>query len=194
MSKKNSITTCDYINFIDATEKGKELMRREKTEMLGLYIIVAINTGLRVSDLLQLKYEDLRKQSHVIRERKTNKAKEFKINTSIQLAIHRIDRNAGGGFHSPRGFVFKSQKGSVISVQHLNVLLKENAFPHLLATHCISTHSLRKTFGRRVYDNNNRSEDALNYLSKLFNHSSVAITRCYLGITKQELNNIYDNL
>ena len=92
-----------------------------------------------------------------------------------------------------KGEVFKSQKNVVISTQHLNTLLKD-AFINLLPTHCISSHSLRKTFGRRIYENHNRSEEALIYLSELFNHSSSSTTRTYLGIKKEELNNIYLSL
>ena len=58
----------------------------------------------------------------------------------------------------------------------------------------ISTHSLQKAFGRRVWENNNESEKALLYLSDSFNHTSIAITRNYLGLRKEELNDIYMNL
>jgi integrase len=187
MSKKDSRTTCDFINFVEATEKGKELMKSNKSELIGFYIIVAINTGLRVGDVKRLTFEDLRKGVLKFKEQKTKKFKELTINVHIQKAFENLstkDRD---------GDIFKSQKNVVISTQHLNVLLKD-AFAYLLPTHCISSHSLRKTFGRRVYEKNNRSEDALNYLSELFNHSSISTTRKYLGIRQEELNNIYNNL
>jgi hypothetical protein len=53
---------------------------------------------------------------------------------------------------------------------------------------------MRKAFGRRVYFQNNESEKALMYLMDLFNHSSMAITKKYLGIRQEELDNIYMNL
>ena len=58
----------------------------------------------------------------------------------------------------------------------------------------ISSHSLRKTFGRQVWNNNGESDKALLYLSELFNHSSPAITKRYLGIRQEELDDIYMNL
>ena len=91
------------------------------------------------------------------------------------------------------GLIFLSQKNSVISTQQLNRLLKI-VFASLLPTHCISTHSLRKTFGRRVYENNGETEKALMYLSDLFNHSTIKETRKYLGIRQEELDDIYLNL
>jgi hypothetical protein len=56
----------------------------------------------------------------------------------------------------------------------------------------ISTHTWRKSFGREVWKRNNYSEASLVKLSQLFRHSSTAITRIYLSITKEEVENLYD--
>tara|TARA_R110002051_G_scaffold95783_2_gene165805 strand:- start:1493 stop:1696 length:204 start_codon:yes stop_codon:yes gene_type:complete len=58
----------------------------------------------------------------------------------------------------------------------------------------ISSHSLRKSFGRRVWENNGKSDEALTYLSEIFNHQSIAMTRKYLGIRADEIKDIYLNL
>jgi hypothetical protein len=55
----------------------------------------------------------------------------------------------------------------------------------------ISTHTWRKTFGREVWKRNGQTEACLVRLSSLFNHSSIAITRLYLSITKEEVDNLY---
>lgn len=184
MSKLNSRTTCDYINFVEAMQTGKQLMKEEKTNLVGFYIIVAINTGLRVGDIKRITFEDLSKGELKFKEQKTGKYKSLPLNENIQKAVEKLTTKRKAGE------VFKSQKNVVISTQHLNSLLK-NAFNNLLSTHCISSHSLRKTFGRRIYENHQRSEEALIYLSELFNHSSIQTTRTYLGLKKEELNNIY---
>ena len=58
-----------------------------------------------------------------------------------------------------------------------------------------SCHSLRKTFGRQVYNmNDNNSELALVKLMELFNHSSVAITKRYLGLRQEEILQTYECL
>jgi len=56
----------------------------------------------------------------------------------------------------------------------------------------ISSHTFRKTFGREVWRRNNYSEGSLVKLSQLFNHSSVGITRIYLSITKEEVDDLYN--
>jgi site-specific recombinase XerD len=79
----------------------------------------------------------------------------------------------------------------VYSIQSINRLLKV-IFKKEAKSLNISTHSMRKSFGRKVYENCGESEKALNYLSELFNHTSLSVTRRYLGIRQEELNNIYD--
>jgi site-specific recombinase XerD len=56
----------------------------------------------------------------------------------------------------------------------------------------ISTHSFRKTFGREVWKRNNYSEASIVKLSELFKHSSTSVTRIYLSITKEEINDLYE--
>ena len=58
-----------------------------------------------------------------------------------------------------------------------------------------SCHSLRKTFGRQVYNQNSENAElALVKLMELFNHSSVAITKRYLGLRQEEILQAYDSL
>jgi site-specific recombinase XerD len=54
-----------------------------------------------------------------------------------------------------------------------------------------STHNWRKTFVRKVWKSDGQSEASLLRLSSLFNHSSIAITRIYLSIIKEEVDNLY---
>ena len=60
-----------------------------------------------------------------------------------------------------------------------------------------STHSLRKTWARQIWEKENnagRGEMALLKLSEMLNHTAPNITRRYIGLRQQELGQIYDNL
>ena len=186
MSKKGSNTTADYIPFEKATVIGEKLLRDKKANRIGLYIIIAINTGLRISDLLQLRCEDMQDEKLNLIEKKTKKNRQIKINGSIRKAMSSLEIKAPD-------YLFLSQKGCPYTTQSLNRILKE-VFKKESTTLNISSHSLRKSFGRKVYENNGESEKALTYLSELFNHSNQGITRKYLGIRQEELNDIYDGL
>ena len=57
----------------------------------------------------------------------------------------------------------------------------------------VSTHTFRKTLGRRVMEVNNYSNESFVLLMELFGHSSMRITKRYLGIREQEIHNVYDS-
>lgn len=182
-------TTSDYLNFDTATRVAEKLMKGEGSKKtIGLYIAVSINTGLRISDVLNLKWSDLMsKDRFSIIEGKTKKRRAIAINENIKKALKHF---------APRDterLIFRSQKNTKFSRQQINRVLKQ-VFNKEAQKLNISSHSLRKTFGRRVYENNGESEKALIYLSELFNHTSMATTKRYLGIRQNELNNLYLNL
>ena len=78
-----------------------------------------------------------------------------------------------------------------ITIRAVNKQIKIHAYRAGVRGKRISTHTWRKTFGREVWKRNNYSEASLIKLSFLFNHSSTAITRIYLDITKEEVGDMY---
>ncbi|WP_083642919.1 tyrosine-type recombinase/integrase [Christiangramia flava] len=172
-----------YLDFDKAQGKGMRLIRSGENPTFGLLIICGVNLGLRISDLLELTFGELRHSEIDIKEKKTGKTRTLSINENIHQALQYFKGE------NPNFKAFRSRKGTIYSTQHVNRLIKQ----YFSGKH-ISSHSLRKTFGRRVYNNNGRSEDALMYLMELFNHSSMSLTKKYLGIRQQELRNIYMNL
>lgn len=182
---KTRKTKSDYVDYEKAMYIGGQLLKDPKSEMIGMYVITACNTGLRCSDILPLTFEQLRADTIKLSEMKTGKTREIAVNKHIHNAIQHFEGKTGN--------VFVSQKGGIVTIQHINRLLKD-VFKAESKKHNISSHSLRKSFGRRVYTNNNESEKALVYLMDLFNHSSLAVTKVYLGIRQEELNNVYLSL
>jgi len=181
--------TSDYLEYDIALNKGLKLLTDKKMCVFGFYIIFSINTGLRVSDIMQIKHSDLTADKIFLKEKKTKKAREISLNNvvrnSYQSMLSTLDlKNANIDNNS----VFLSQKGTVYRTQSINVILKTLFNTKRLQ---ISSHSLRKAFARKVYENMNESENALVLLSDIFNHSNIAITRRYLGIRQETIDNIY---
>lgn len=193
-SQKGKTFTADYIPYEKATLKGNELLYGERQPKIGFYIIFSINTGLRVSDVLSRRHSDLtglRAGEYLqVTECKTRKLREIQINDKIIEAYRQLTSKLEGRY-SPSDYIFTSRKGCTYATGSLNTILKKvfaGYAPH------ISTHSLRKSFGRHVYEMNGRSEDSLVKLSELFRHTCMAVTRRYLGIRREELGSIYMNL
>jgi integrase len=187
MSLKNSVTTSDYLNFDATLNKAMKIIKTDKNYKLGFLVVFGINTGLRISDILKLKVEDLNNDSISLVESKTNKKRVIKLNDNVKTAFNLLkERNP-----NIEGYVFTSNQNTIFSVQYINRVIKQMFGGKNLS---ISSHSFRKTFGRAVFLRNNETDKALLYLSELFNHSSPAITKRYLGIRQEELDDIYMSL
>lgn len=68
---------------------------------------------------------------------------------------------------------------------------------HIKSAKVFSSHSLRKTFGRRVWlqeCDRGRGDQALLLLCDVFGHSSIATTKRYLGIRQEEILSVYNSL
>lgn len=184
--------TSDYIPFETAFNKGRELLWSDKPE-IGFLIILGINTGLRISDMLARKHSDfmnLKTGDYLnIIEKKTGKVRRVKVNEYVYKAYQDLKKTLSR--INPDGFIFLSQKNKVFATVSVNRILKDE-FAGVAPT--ISTHTLRKTFGRRYYDSHGQTDYSLHILSDMFRHSNVALTRRYLGLRQDEFDNGYDSL
>jgi len=193
MSAKFSNTTADYLEWNEAMNLIRKLYDDNKVT-LSLYIGCSCFFGLRASDTLSLKWQDvLDKDELQLIEKKTQKKRDIKINT--QLRKHISDCYLRINPANLSEYMFLSQKGTVYSIQRINVILKGLKKQYNLKIKNFSSHSLRKAFGREVFvRSGSNAELSLVRLSQLFNHSNPSITRRYLGIAKEELMETYNIL
>lgn len=193
MSLKNSYTTSDYLQWDSATTLVRKLYR-DKNYRISLLIGCGIFFGLRISDLLRLTWNMLlnSEAKFVLTEKKTGKRREVKINKEFQKHIK--DCHEALYIENMDEPCFLSTKGKPYSVQWINHVLKELKDHYNLKIKHFSTHSLRKTFGRKVFESSDNAELALVKLMELFNHSSVSITKRYLGLRQEEILQTYDCL
>ena len=193
MSLKYSSTTADYLIWSDAMNLIRKLAK-DGNYKISLLIALGCFTGLRISDILSLRWiQILNVDEFTVIEKKTGKKRTIRLNSQLQEHIRECFKHINPiGINAP---VLVSQKGTVFSVQRINVILKQVKKKYKLKVKNFSCHSLRKTFGRQVYNmNSENSELALVKLMELFNHSSVAITKRYLGLRQEEILQTYDCL
>ena len=193
MSLKHTITTSDYIPWDTMLSLVQKLFRDGKYR-LSLIIGCGAFFGLRISDLRELTWSQLLDSDTItLNETKTGKRRTVKVNENYRKHILDCYNALGITDRSEKAFI--SRKGTIYSVQQVNRLLKDIKARYGLKIDHFSTHSLRKTFGRRVVEQaGTQSEMALIKLSEIFNHASPMVTRRYLGLRTQELNEVYDNL
>lgn len=193
MSAKHSFTTADYLPWNTMLALVRRLYKDGNYRM-SLLIACGSFFGLRISDLLTLTWEQILGESFSLNEKKTGKHREIKVNSGVREHIKECYDALG--IKNPKEKCFLNKYGGVISIQRVNVVLKEiKAKYGLMGVKHFSTHSFRKTFGRKVVEMaGENSEMALIKLAELFNHSNTAITRRYLGLRQQELREVYDSL
>ena len=193
MSLKNSYVTSDYIEWDTMLSLVRRLYR-DKEYRLSLLVGCGSFFGLRISDLLTLTWGMLLDgHSFIVVEKKTGKRREIKVNANFQK--HIVDCYKALNMQDKNEKCFISRKKVVYSTQRINVLFKSIKTQYGLKIEHFSTHSMRKTFGRKVVEAaGENSEFALIKLSELFNHADVMTTRRYLGLRSQELLETYDML
>lgn len=152
-----------------------------------LLFILGINSGLRISDLLSLQINEVKEQNRIIiREKKTGKIKDFPLSDTCKKAINEYLES----IDNQNNWLFKSKKGDrpITRVQAYRII--NQAARAIGIKEAIGTHTLRKTFGYWAY----KSGADVTRIQKLLNHSAPSITLAYIGITKDELDDIYINL
>ena len=172
-------------------ETMKKLLKQQNLRDYCLFV-VGINSGLRISDLLQLTISDVINQGKIkerirLREKKTNKFKDFPLSDKANNAIKDYLNTRNYTENEPlfmsrknKGFLLRQQAYKIINGVAKAVGIKEN----------IGTHTLRKTFGYHAYNNGYD----ITLIQKLFNHSSPSVTLRYIGITQDEMDDVYLNL
>lgn len=165
--------------------KIRRLLKDKPRDLLLLNL--GVNTGLRVQDILSLRVKQVRNVPLggriVVKEKKTQKQNIIIVNKLIFASLNAYFE----AFPEVRDedFVFKSRKGR-------NYPLTTYAVTQMVQRWCDSiglkinagAHSLRKTFcwmQRTVYGT------SWEQICERLNHSSPAITRRYLGIKKEEI-------
>lgn len=185
--------TSDYLEWNTAMSLIRKLFK-DKNYRMSLLLGCGCFFGLRISDILTLTWSMLLDDDKfTINEKKTNKRRTVKINSDFQQHIKQC--HDALRIKNDNEKCFLSQKKVVYSTQRINILFKEIKKKYNLKIEHFSTHSMRKTFGRKVFESAGENANmALMKLSELFNHSNVGITKIYLGIREQELLETYDLL
>lgn len=184
----------EYVQPIRDKKQLENMKRYLKEQNLRdwLLFVLGINSGLRISDLLQLTIDDIKGKDRItVREQKTHKTKDFPLSDTCKKAISEYLKITG----LTEGVLFPSRKNSgskgtgAISRQQAYDIIS-NAAKEVGIKDAIGTHTLRKTFGYHAY----KSGVGIEVIQKLLNHSAPSVTLRYIGITQEQLDDVYINL
>lgn len=160
-------------------------------------VVIGCNVGLRISDLLRIRFGDIDRQvkdgvtvGYVgLTEKKTKKFRLVTFNPTALAAVDRLhERNPD------HVYLFQATGNRIgnriqpVGASWVSKCLKD-VQQALELDYNLNTHSLRKTFGFHAYNNG----ADINVLQRLFNHSSVQETFIYIGITEERVRDVYLN-
>ncbi len=195
MALKGQSTKASYLEW-DSMLVLLQKLERDGQFKFELLIATGCYTGLRIGDLLKLRWVDvLNREELELTEGKTKKVRRIKINPNLGDIITRLHKKMNIADDNELLFINKTRT-KAINIQYVNRRLKEIASKYNLQmpANSTSSHLFRKTLGRHVWTLNNYSEKSLLLLSELFNHSSISVTKIYLGLKQEEIGDVYLNL
>ena len=187
---------------IEEASDGTPRMLACRNKMM---FIIGVNVGLRASDLRTLTWDFFFEQmpngnlkfrdGYSIRPKKTSKRNKYvhlRFNDAVKRVIKwYIDMYP---IDDVKDYVFMSRQGDdAISVDTMWRVIKNTAKEAGIKQN-IGSHSLRKSFCRRLYDNANDKSKALVVLQKILNHSSSLTTLSYIGITNDDMDDAFDSI
>lgn len=188
--------------------KSQPIKNLEKIEQLKQYylnrgdirdyalITLGLNTGLRIGDLLKLKWKDVydfkknRFKKHInLIEQKTQKQNFIALNKSAITCL-KVLKNSLENIDSEHYIIKSSQDvNKPIDRTQAFRIIKQGA-KSIGIEENISCHSMRKTFGYWAWKNGVPPVIIMN----IFNHSSIEITKLYLSIDQDDKDDVFMNI
>ena len=199
----NNMSINRWVHPIRSTEdinKCKEYLKNDFLSETGtkkmaagrdyLLFVLGINFGIRVSDLIRIKYSDIFLNGKYrdcvnVKEMKTKKIRTLYINESVRNAIDFYLTETGIKYN-PNDFLFVNcRTGKQITDRAVEIMIKR------VTKECgiegnYNTHSLRKTFAYHLYMRLQENGDplALPKVQKMLNHRNQIDTLRYLGLQR----------
>lgn len=185
------ITVDEFTAIITAIKEGFSYFSKEENKTkkfrrntrMAFALQLQANLGIRIGDVLSLTPGSFIPNGcggykiNIIEE-KTGKLRDFDVTPNVYDAIQSYSKENGIG-NDDLLFTIKVrglQKNLKIVSEHLGL---QN----------VSTHSFRKFYAMRMFENNDYNFEIVR---ELLQHSSVAVTQKYLGVTSKQVANAID--
>ena len=174
----------------------REFYLKDEPNMRNYVLIcLGVNSALRISDLLELKWKDVYNfkdenfKKHLITyEKKTGKETWIAINENARNGLQEYMKFLKK--ISGEDYIFKGKNNGGHLSRSQAFLIIKHAAGELNLENGISCHSMRKTFGYYAW----KCGTPPAVLMDIYNHSSYEITKRYLGIKQDDKDSVFLNV
>lgn len=183
--KTRPLQSDEFVNIIKHINTGFTFIKNDRIKVfrpkkyLALTFTIQATLGLRISDILKLTVSVFQKGKLENYEKKTNKLVYRDIpDNLIQIVLsYAVENNL-------------KLNDKICPVKDRNIRDQLSIVCDYLGYKDIGTHSFRKYFARTVYDNTGDLE----LVRVLLNHSTIAITQKYIGVSQERINEVSKSL
>lgn len=148
-----------------------------------MLVLLGLNTGLRIGDLLEIRVRDIRDVGYIVRrEQKTGKQTEIHFHPAVVAELNALAADRDGDellFQSP----WITHRREAISYKTAYAWINKAARAAGIKGP-VGCHTLRKTYGYWFY----RQYGDVAALMTHFNHSDERVTMRYIGVTQEHLD------
>jgi len=168
-------------------DRAKTPVKKYQADRNYTMILTGMNTAFRAEDLLQLRVIDVLNGYISIKENKTGKFQNFRMNKSFHEELIRYIERWELTKHD---YLFRGQKTIVDGKKYIYPINRQQG--HRIVSEAgkaiginfvFGLHSLRKTFGYQFYSNGGN----LLTLMKMFNHDDPNVTTRYICWGKEDI-------
>lgn len=175
----------EVIKLLDSLDDSTPIHHRNKAMIEMVY-----GTGLRVSELVGLKLQDLHLTNKMISVKgKGNKERIVPINDYANKVLREYIINSRPKLAKPskdNGYVFLNHLGTPISRQSFFLILKEQCNKAGI-TKEVSPHTLRHSFATHLLE----AGTDLRLIQEMLGHEDISTTQIYTHLSNQKLKEIY---
>ena len=191
-SEISTATAAEPIKDRSIIEGIKTALNTKKTRKYYALFCTGINTALRISDILKLRVSDVETGYVHTTETKTGKRKQFPINDGLKAVLANYIKEFK--LKDNDYLFFSNRKDGLRNIKYIDQSqayrklkeVVENLYPEIH----FSTHVLRKTCGYWLFQLRND----ITLVMHALNHSSVAVTMRYIGLTQESVDNAFNGL